>query len=371
MKLKILLIVSCISFSLISCTKSNKQQMPFQAQTAPQQYPTEVITSGEVTIESVYPAVIRGQEDIEIRPRIDGFIDRIFIDEGSIVKKGQTLFQINSPQSVAALATAKAAISTSEANLNTAKLNVDRMRPLAEKNIISNVQLQTYENQYATARASLDQAYATLEQSEATLGWTQVKSPVDGIAGAIPYRQGSLVNSTNVLTTIANTNNVFAYFSLNEKELMDLLNNYEGKTQSEKIKNMPPVTLILADGTVYPDKGKIETISGVVNTSTGTANFRAEFTNAKGFLRSGTSGQVSIPRQLENVFRIPQKATFELQDKTLVYKVQGDSVVQTVVIVQPTADGQNYAVTDGLKQGDRIVTDGIVTLSNGKKIKVD
>lgn len=356
-----------IGLGFCSCGNRNQQGGGGQP---PQEYPTTVVTTQEVTLASVYPAVIRGQEDIEIRPRIDGFIDAIYIDEGSVVRKGQALFKINSPQAEQGYAAAQAALNSAEANLNTAKLDVERMRPLADKKIISNVQLQSYENRYAASQAAYAQAQATLSQAQATLGWVTVTSPVDGVAGSIPFRQGSLVNSTNILTTIANTNNVFAYFTLNEKELIEFLNSYEGTTQAEKIRNMPPVTLTLADGTVYPENGKIETIAGLVNTTTGSTNFRAEFPNRSGMLRSGTSGKISVPRILENTIMIPQKATFAQQDKTLVYKVQADSVVQTLISILPTPDGHHYAVTEGLSDGDRIVTDGVATLSNGKKIRV-
>ena len=151
---------------------------------------------------------------------------------------------------------------------------------------------------------------------------------------------------------------------------MDLFNNLDGKTQAEKIKNLPEVTLTLADGTVYPEKGTIETVSGVVDVTTGSANFRAKFPNNQGILRSGTSGTISVPKTMDSVFVIPQKATFSQQDKTLVYKVQGDSVVQNIISVIPTPDGQNYVVTNGLNDGERIVTDGLATLSNRQKIKV-
>lgn len=349
---------------LVSC--GNKQNEKEQA--APQKYETAVVQAQKAQLETVYPVTIKGQEDIEIRPRVDGFIENIYVDEGSIVRKGQRLFSINSPQSTQGLDVAKATVNSAQAQVNTAKLNVDRIRPLAQKGIISNVQLETAENSYQTSLASLAQANAQLANARATIGWTTVTSPVDGVVGTISFRQGSLVNSANVLTTVANTNNVFAYFSLNEKELIEFLKNAEGKTQVEKIRNMPPVKLILADGSEYEEKGKIETISGVVDVTTGSVNFRAEFPNKQGLLRSGTSGKISIPRELDNVFVIPQKATFSQQDKVLVYKVQADTVAQSIITVVSMPDGKNYAVTNGLKDGERIVTDGLITLSTGKKI---
>lgn len=345
----------------------NKQDA---SQTDQLPYPTKVLAEQDAELQAIFPVSIKGQEDIEIRPRIDGFIDAIHIDEGSVVKRGQLLFKIDSPQAEQTLTTAEAALKSAEAKVNTARINVKRIKPLAEQNIVSNVQLETAEDAYLSAVADMAQSKAALKNAQATMGWTNVSSPVDGYVGAIPYRQGSLVNSSNVLTTVANTHNIFAYFSLNEKELRAFMNGLDGETQAEKIKNIPPVTLILADGTVYSEKGKIETITGVLNVTTGSASFRAEFPNAHGELKSGTSGSVSIPRHLKNVFVIPQKATFPQQDKTLLYVVQGDSVMQKVISVVSTPDGKSYAVTDGLKAGDRIVVDGISTLSNGKKIQV-
>jgi membrane fusion protein, multidrug efflux system len=321
-----------------------------------QSYPVIVMSPQDVELNSVYPAVLKGQEDIEIKPRIDGFIEAVYVDEGSIVKKGQSLFKINSPSSVQN-------IENATSNYNTAKLDVERIRPLAEKGIVSNVRLTAYENTLASAQAALNQA-------KSALNWTNVTSPVDGIVGTISYRIGSLVNNSNVLTTVANTTNVISYFSMNEKDLLEFMRNWEGNSQAEKIKNMPAIELILSDGSEYEEKGHIETISGVVGESSGAVNFRASFPNKHGLLRSGTSGKVVIPKFLKNVLVIPQKATFSQQDKILAYKVQGDSVVQKIITVKTTPNGKNYVVFSGLNNGDKIVADGILTLTNGKKIKV-
>ena len=369
--MKLSRIIGGASALLLVVTSCGGNKQGSAEQQAPQKYPTAVISKQEVTLESVYPVSIKGKEDIEIRPRIDGFIDAIYIDEGSVVRKGQALFKINSPSAEQSLTSARAAIKSAQAQVNIAKVDVNRIRPLAEKNIVSMVQLETAESTYQSALATLAQAEATLKNAEATMSWTNVTSPVDGLVGEIPYRQGSLVNSNNALTTVANTSNVFAYFSLNEKELSTFLDKLEGSTQAEKIKNIPEVVLTLADGTVYEHSGKIETITGSVKSTTGTASFRAEFPNKEGKLRSGISGRVSIPKHMEDAIVVPQKATYAQQNKTLIYLVQGDSVIQRVISVLPTPDSKSYVVTDGLKDGDRIVTDGIVTLSNGKKISVE
>lgn len=337
---------------LVSCGNKKQDQTVQQAD----EYEVMSVSLQQAETQTTYPVTVRGKEDIDIKPRVDGFIDAIYVDEGSVVRKGQALFKINSPQSEQALVSAKAAYSS-------AKVNVDRIRPLVEKGILSKTRLEMEENTYQSAKA-------VLRNAEEAIKWATVTSPVDGIVGRLPYRLGSLVDRSNVLTTVANVNEVYAYFSLNEKALFQLLSSLNGATQSEKIKNIPEVTLVMADGTVYGEKGRVETISGVVDVNTGAANFRAKFPNKEGLLRSGTSGKVIIPQLLDNVFVVPQKSTFALQDKVLVFKVQADSVIQTVVTAQPLADGKNYAVSQGLQAGDQIVTDGIAKLQNGSKIRI-
>jgi len=338
--------------SIAACSNRSAKQ----GQMGPvQSYPVKTLNPEQVVLHSVFPATLQGKEDVEIKPQVEGFIEAVYVDEGAKVKKGQALFKINSPASIKALEEARA-------NYNTAKLDVERMRPLAEKDIISSVKLNAYENAYASAKA-------TLEQAEANMGWVTVTSPVNGVVGTLEYRLGSLVNNTSILTTVANTSTVVAYFSMNEKELYDFMGEWEGQTKAEKLKNMPDVKFQLSNGEEYGETGRIETISGVVDPTTGAVNFRAAFPNTYGLLLSGTSGKVILPKHYANALVIPQKATYSQQDKVMVYKVQGDSVMQHVVKVKSTPDGQNYVVMSGLNAGEKIVTDGIATLSNGKKIK--
>lgn len=354
MKTKRLVLVVGISSVLVS--SCGKKQDPMGAATAQiKEYPVEVVGTGNTELHTVYPAVLKGEQDIDIKPRVDGFIDAIYVDEGATVKKGQPLFKINSPSSMQMIETAKA-------NYNTAKLDVERIRPLVEKGIMSQVKLSAYENVMASAKA-------TLEQAKATLSWATVTSPVNGVVGTIAFRQGSLVTNTSVLTTVANVSNVVAYFSVNEKDLLVLLREFKGNSQAEKIKNMPAVNLLLSDGSKYEETGRIQTISGVVDATSGAVNFRAQFPNKQGLLRSGSSAKIVIPTQVKSAVIIPQKATFAQQDKVLVFKCQGDSVVQKSVTVETTPDGLNFVVTEGLAAGDKIVTDGIATLANGQKIK--
>ncbi len=336
----------------ISC--KNKQSESHQT-AGTTSYPVIALAPQAVELWSVFPAVLKGQEDVDIKPRVDGFIEAVYVDEGAKVSKGQALFKINSPSSVKDLEEA-------QANYHTAKLDVERLRPLAEKNIISHVQIESYEN-------TLTAAEAALEQAKATLSWVTVTSPVDGVVGTLSYRLGSLVDNSSVLTTVSNTTNIIAYFSMNEKELYEFMENREGETKDEKIRNMPNVRFLLSNGREYEVSGRIETISGIVDQTSGTVNLRASFPNKNGFLLSGTSGKVIIPKYLNNVLVIPQKATFSQQDKILVYRLISDSVVQKAILVESTPDGKSYAVTEGLEPGDKIVTDGIATLRNGQKIK--
>ncbi|MDR1517332.1 MAG: efflux RND transporter periplasmic adaptor subunit [Dysgonamonadaceae bacterium] len=338
-------------------------------------YPVQEVKKGDAVLESVYPVTLRGEDDADIKPRVSGYIDHVYVNEGDIVKKGQRLFSINSPSSEQDFTTAEAALESAKAQLSTAKLDVERIRVLAEKDIVSKVQLQSYENAYKTSEANKLKAEAALTAARATVGWTIVPSPIDGVVGAIPYRNGNMVTSATSLTTISNTKTIYAYFSLNEKTLAELLNAVPGHSQAEKIANIDDVTLLLPDKTAYSEKGKISAISGVINTITGAVTLRAEFPNPQGALKSGASGNISVPRKVADVIVIPQKATFSLQDKTIIYKAQKtdkpdmDSTVQAMITVLPLPDGQNYAVTSGLTDGDRFVTDGVATLRNGSLIK--
>lgn len=340
-------------------------------------YPVQELQKQTAVLESVFPVTLKGEEDAEIKPRVSGYVDKVYIEEGAVVKKGQPLFSINSPTSEQDLASAKSALESANAALGTARLNVERIRPLAEKNIVSGVQLQTYENAYTAAQAAHEAARIALRTAQATSGWTTVTSPIDGIVGSIPYRSGNMVTNASTLTTISKTQTTYAYFSLNERALASLLETIEGDTQAEKINHLPEVSLLLANGTTYPEKGKITAISGIVNSQTGAISLRANFPNKGGMLRSGASGRIAIPRELNDVFVIPQKATFTQQDKVVLYKVvkdaanESDSTVQTIITVLPLPDGKHYAVTSGLSEGERIVLDGIATLGNARKIKTE
>lgn len=322
-------------------------------------------------LNSAYPATIKGQQDIEIRARVSGYITKLCVDEGAVVHKGQPLFLIDAVPYQKAVQAAEAAVEVAKANVATTQLTVDSKTELHAQNIISDYDLQTAKNSLASAKAALAQAEAQLASARNDLSYTTITSPSDGVVGTIPFRVGSLVGTTmqEPLTVVSDINKMFVYFSMNEKQLLALTRQKDGSVNS-MIGAMPEVQLQLADGTMYPAKGKIETLSGVIDLSTGAVQMRATFPNAQRLLRSGGTGTVLIPSVLDSALLIPQSATYEVQDKKFVY-VLGDSskVKNTEITVFPLDNGKQYVVTSGLKPGEQVVVEGVATLRDGMPIQ--
>lgn len=322
-------------------------------------------------LNSAYPATIKGQQDIEIRARVSGYITKLCVDEGAVVHKGQPLFLIDAVPYQKAVQAAEAAVEVTKANVATTQLTVDSKTELHAQNIISDYDLQTAKNSLASAKAALAQAEAQLASARNDLSYTTITSPSDGVVGTIPFRVGSLVGTTTQepLTVVSDINKMFVYFSMNEKQLLALTRQKDGSVNS-MIGAMPEVQLQLADGTMYPAKGKIETLSGVIDLSTGAVQMRATFPNAQRLLRSGGTGTVLIPSVLDSALLIPQSATYEVQDKKFVY-VLGDSskVKNTEITVFPLDNGKQYVVTSGLKPGEQVVVEGVATLRDGMPIQ--
>ena len=358
------------SVIIASCGKNDKSA---QAGGAPQvkEYKTLTLQPESATLNSDYPASIQGQQNIEIRPRVEGYIDKIFVDEGAVVKAGQPLFKISAPEYEQQVRTASASIKSAQADLSSAKLAVNKVRPLVEKGIISKYDLESAQYTYESAVASLAQANAALVNAKTNLGYTTVTSPVDGVVGSIPFRLGSLVssNTTEPLTTVSSIGNVYAYFAMNEKVLLNFTKD-SGASLNQKIKSLPAVSLLLSDGSAYDQKGKIETVNGLINTETGTVNIRARFPNPKGIIRSGSSTTVRIPNEVKDVIIVPQSATFELQDKifAVVLGKDGKTKNANITVLQNTAKNY-YVVTSGLNTGDEIVLEGVASLKEGSEIK--
>ncbi|OXB03601.1 efflux transporter periplasmic adaptor subunit [Flavobacterium plurextorum] len=368
--------LSIFAASIIIASCGNKNDKSAQAGGAPQvkEYKTLTLQPESATLNSDYPASIQGQQNIDIRPRVEGYIDKIFVDEGAVVKAGQPLFKISAPEYEQQVRTAAASIKSAQADLSTAKLAVNKVKPLVEKGIISKYDLESAQYTYESALAALAQANAALVNAKINLGYTTVTSPVDGVVGSIPFRLGSLVSSNTVeaLTTVSSIGNVYAYFAMNEKALLNFTKDNTGISLSQKIKSLPDVSLLLSDGSTYDQKGKIETVNGLINTETGTVNIRARFSNPKGIIRSGSSTTVRIPSEVKDAMIIPQSATFELQDKIFAVVVGKDGKTKNVniTILENTAKNY-YVVTSGLKTGDEIVLEGVASLKEGSEIKAN
>jgi membrane fusion protein (multidrug efflux system) len=310
-----------------------------------------------------FPAIIKGKTDIAIRPQVSGFITKVHVDEGQRVVKGQVLFTIDQVQFQAAVDQARAAVNSAQAAVNTAQSNERNQRMLFDKGIISQTQWQNAADQLAQAKAGLVQAQAGLTNAQKNMSYTLVKAPCDGVVGSIPNREGSLASPSSVepLTTVSDISQVYAYFSLNEKDLLSLTNQGE-KTLEAALAEMPSVQLKLANGEIYPSTGKIATVSGVIDNTTGAASVRALFDNTNGMLRSGSTGNIIIPNVSNDVIIIPQKATTDLQEKKFVYVVNDSNLaVMTPIEILDINDGANYVVTGGLKAGDKIVVEGVGT----------
>jgi membrane fusion protein, multidrug efflux system len=337
----------------------------------PQALPVITISSMPATTYQEYSASIEGSKDIQVRPQVDGYVEKIFIDEGAHVKKGQPLFQVNSGTYESQLNNAMASLAAAKANLASAQINVSKLKPLVQNNVISDVQLKTAQATYDAAAASVSQAQSVVRNAEINLGYTMIKAPVDGYIGRIPHKTGSLVGTTTPepLTVISEITKVYAYFSLSENDFFQFKNQYPGETVEQKIKQVPPVELVLADGSVYPEKGKVEVVSGQFSNTTGSISFRASFENLSGLLRSGNTGKVRIPRSVTTALIIPQESTFELQDKVFVFALGDSNKVTSKPLSISGTSGNYYLVLGGIRAGDKIVYTGLDRLRDGAIIQ--
>lgn len=351
---------------LLTACGSKKNQMP----EANNDFAVITVQTTEADLNTSYPASIKGMQDIEIRPKVSGYLTRLLVDEGATVRKGQPLFLIDSEQYRASVKASAAQVRVCKANIATQKLTVENKRMLFKQNIISSYDLQMAENTLASYEAQLASAEANLQSAKDNLKWCTVTSPSDGVVGMIPYRVGSLVSASNAqpLTTVSNINEMYVYFSMTEKQLLALTREQGGVNAA--ISKMPAVNLILADGTEFPQSGVVSTVSGVIDQSTGSVQMRATFKNDGHILRSGGTGSILVPTHAKDAIKVPQKSTFDIQNKKFIYVVdKNNTVTSREITVLPQHDGTDYVVTSGVKAGERIVVDGVNQLKNGMKIK--
>ncbi|GFI33897.1 multidrug resistance protein MdtE [Bacteroidaceae bacterium] len=352
-----------LALALTAC--GGKTQMPEQSN----DFTVETVRTAEADVNTSYPATIRGIQDIEIRPKIAGHITKVLVDEGDFVRAGQPMFLIDRVQYEAAVKSAEANIKVMQSNISTQELTVENKRKLYEKQIISKYDYDIAQNQLQAFKAQLAQSRAALTDAKNNLSYCTITSPSNGVVGTIPFRVGSLVSSASAepLTTVSNISKVYVYFSMTEKQLLDLTRESGGIEKA--IEAMPAINLVLADGSQYSQQGHITAVSGVIDQNTGAVQMRATFDNAGLILRSGGTGSILIPTHSDNAILIPQKATYDIQNKKFVYIVnQNNTVDSREIQVMTQNDGKSYIVTSGLKAGERIVTEGVNQLKKGMKI---
>ena len=333
------------------------------------EFAVRTIQTQNTELQTSYPPTIRGRKDVEIRPKISGFITKLCVKEGQSVKKGQLLFEIDNVTYQAAVRQAKAAVNSAEAQLNTSKLTYENNQKLFANNVIGTYELQSSKNSYENARAALAQAKASYVSAKQNLDFCYVTSPADGVVGDLPYRVGALVSSssTEPLTTVSDINTMQVYFAMTEKDMLEMTKTKGG--MHAVISEYPAVKLQLADGTTYGHDGKVAAVSGVIDQATGSVSMRADFPNPEHLLKSGGSGYIVVPHVSNNAIVIPQDAVAQVQDRYFVYVVGKDNKVKyTNVTVNPDNDGKNYIIESGLKVGDRIVVKGITALKDGMQI---
>ena len=361
-KTKILLIAT-VAATLASCGGKSGGRPTF----GDNEYPVVTVGTKSAAMQTTYPATIKGVQDVEIHPKVQGFITQINVKEGQTVSAGQVLFVLDNATYQAQVRQMQAAVNTAQAQCNTAKLSFENAQKLFENKVIGDFELQSATNSYESAKAGLSQAQAALAAAKETLSYCYVKSPASGVVGTLPLKVGALVSASNTLTTVSNISTMEVYFSMTEKDILEM-----GKTEgglNAAVQALPAVKLQLNDGTLYDLEGKVTKMSGVIDPATGTVQMIAVFQNPQRLLKSGGSGSIIIPRDQESAIVIPQSCVMEVQNKKFVYTVGDDNKVKnTEITVDPQNDGNNYIVTGGLKVGDKYVTNGITKLNDGMEI---
>lgn len=364
MKRNRIFLFSAIAAVLVSCGK--KGGMDF----VDNEFPVETVKSQNASMQTTYPATFKGIQDVEIRPKVAGFITRVCVREGQAVSAGQLLFVIDNATYQASVRQAQAAVNTASAQCNTVKMAYDNSVKLRENKVIGDFELNSAKNNYESAKAQLAQARAALASAKEMLGFCYVKSPTAGVVGTLPYKEGAMVSASSMpaLTTVSNISTIEAYFSMTEKDVLSMTK--AAGTMQAAINTYPDLKLQLADGTMYSETGRLVKASGVIDAATGSVQMIARFPNPRRLIKSGASGSIVVPRSDNNAIIIPQNAATQVQDKIFVYVLGKDNKVKyTEIKVDPQNDGKNYVVLSGLKAGDRYVTNGTTKLTDGMEIK--
>lgn len=333
------------------------------------EYPMMRVSRSTIKTTESYPATIQGRQVVELYPQVSGKISKLLVKEGERVKQGQVLFIIDQVPSQAALRTATANVNAARAQVDVAQLDYDSKVILFNEEVISDYDLAKAKKALTIAKAGLKQAKAQETNARNDFSYTEVKSPCNGVVGTLPYRAGALVGPsiTQPLTTVSDTEQMYVYFSLTEREVITRM---QQRGSFDKVAEaFPPVSIKMANGAKYSLLGKVESISGVVDKGTGSLSARAVFPNPDGILLTGSTGRLIVPETHKNVIVIPQTATYEIMNKTYAYKVVDGVAHATIISVQPLSDGVNYIVVSGLNDGDVIITEGAGYVKEGMKIQ--
>ena len=365
MKIKYSMIVAIAALALVSCGKKSGSSL---ANLQDNEFAVRTVGGSTADLQTTYPATIKGIQDVEVHPKLAGYITNVYVHEGQAVRAGQVMFTLDSETYRAAVNQCQAALNTAIAQENTTKLTYDNNKKLFAQHIIGQYELSTAQNSYLTAKAQVAQARASLASARETLSWCTVVAPASGVVGDLPFKKGALVSTASTLTTVSDVSTVEVFFSMSEGDILNM--SKTAGSVSDVLKEMPVVKLQLADGTTYNHPGRVVKMSGVIDATTGAYSLIAHFSNPEHLLKSGGAGQIIVPRVSNNAIIIPQEAVSQVQDKYFVYKVGSDNKVKySEITVNPENDGINYIVTSGLNVGDRYVSKGITKLTDGMAIK--
>lgn len=366
MRIKTILLAAIAAPLLVSCGGKSGGMPNF----GDNEFAVRTVEASSASLQTTYPATVKGIHDVEVRPMVSGFITKVCVQEGQAVQKGQLLFTINSETYEAQLRQAQAALNTARSQANTMRLTWQNNKKLFDKHIIGQYELSTSQNSYESAVAQVRQAEASVASAKEMLSYCYVKSPATGYIGSLPYKVGALVSPSisTPLTTVSDISVVEVFFSVPEKTVLSMLKG--NGSEKAAIASFPPVKLQMNDGTLYNHPGKVVKMSGVVDPTTGALSVIAHFNNPERLLKSGGSGSIIIPSDESHAILVPKDACSEVQDKVFVYVVGKDNKVKyTEIKVNPEDDGSNYIVTSGLKVGDRYVSKGITKLTDGMQIQ--
>ena len=355
--------LATLTVALGSCNVNMPKEVPSS-------FETMTVKKSDIEVPYKFSARMKGQNDVTITPQVSGQLMKIAVSEGQQVKKGQVLFVIDSRNAQLELEAAQANLQAALAQENSAKLEYESNKHLFEKKIVSSYMLNNSENSYKQAQASVSQARAAVNRAKVNLGFCTITATVPGIIGEIPVRVGDQVSPMTQLTMLSGNTTMYAEFSVTEAIVEAMVKEGMKANEVEKyIANRPPATFVMKNGTEYPHKGRVVSLTGVVNAETGSLTAKVSFPNPDGHLYSGIQGTIVMPFAEKSVIVVPQYAVVRLQDKAQVYKVKADSTATAIeVTTEDTGNGKDFIVTSGLNEGDQIVTTGANNVTEGQKV---